>query len=148
MLIKHQQLMMKSTAQPSSSDADTPCNWCALEPQHICQVQVQHSDLHSTNASMSSHLLRMLTEIISWWLISCASQIINHCFMWCYRPFDCFFHQCTGTQYCPQICITPMQHKWVRESIINWCWIMMQIPAGQPHKPYDVDWNIVQCSHV
>lgn len=50
----------KVPVQPSSSitalsdDTDKPCHWCALQSQHMCPVQVQRSDRHNNNPSISS----------------------------------------------------------------------------------------------
>ncbi len=62
-ILRHQ---LKYAAQPSSSiiaspgDTDRPCDWCALQPQHMCPVQVQRYlsyQLQYVNSAVNCQLL-------------------------------------------------------------------------------------------
>ena len=96
LLIKHHQLKMKNAAQPSSSitassyDTDRPCDWCALQPQHMCpgsstalrcaEHQCKHIWVLDVVGS-HAHSLWLLTE--TWCSVKiamrCRSQLTIHC---------------------------------------------------------------------
>ncbi len=129
LLIKHHQLMMKSAAQPSSSvtasseDADRPCDWCALQPQHMCPLCVQRSDVHNTNASIFGYLIISPRSSI---IASCATDLVT----------DVHWNH----SICAQVPVQrsdvswacPRKHKWARSwNIMSWWWNLLLSPAHQ-----------------
>ena len=61
---------------------------------------------------------------VSWWWICCASQIINHCFIW---PCDCCAldpqHMCPDSSTALRCALHQCKHKW--ECLVSAVWSAM-----------------------
>ena len=86
------------------------CDWCALEPQHMC------SDVHSTNASISEYADKTSSVDEIW----CGSQLTNQRFAW--LDTQALWSMWTESKYSAQLCRTSMQAQ-LGDTCCVRCWL-------------------------